>query len=106
MESPPIARKPATLSDHPMTRDHQRQWIGSAGASDRSGGFGRSDPAGNFGVGGSGARRNLPERLPDPLLERAAAEIEQEVERAPRGFDQPNHLGQVLRQLLVSPKES
>jgi len=94
------------LSDHPMTRDHQRQWIGSAGASHRSGGFGRSDPAGNFGVGGSGSHRNFPERLPDPLLERAAPKIEQQVERTPRRFDQPNHLGQVLRQLLVSPKES
>jgi hypothetical protein len=43
--------------------------------------------------------------LPDPLLEGAAAEIEQEVERAPGGFDQPNHLGQVLSQFLIPPEQ-
>ena len=75
----------ATASDDAVARDKHRDGIGSAGGADRPQSFGTADGAGYLGVGPGSAQGNLPQGLPDELLEfRPGREIQRR-ERL-RGF--------------------
>src|SRR5690606_23932151 len=60
-----------------------------------------TDPPGDLGVTGRGAGWYFTQRLPDPLLERRAANIERQVETDPRRFHEADDLRDQLLELTV-----
>ena len=71
-----------------MAGDGDRERVGGAGLRHRARRLRRADRAGDFGVGRGRARRDGAQRLPDPLLERGAADVERQVEALARRLDQ------------------
>ena len=76
----------------PGDRDRHRQHVGSAGAGHRAHRFGRADAPGDIGIADGFADRYRPQRLPDPLLKRGAANIQRQRQPVLRRFNQPHHL--------------
>jgi len=76
-----------------MARDRHRQRIGTAGLRNRTHCRGRPDARGDLAVGCGSAGGNLPQRLPNALLEGSAPDVQGEVQADRRRFDQPDDAG-------------
>ncbi len=73
-----------------MTRDDDGKVVCRARAGDRTHRFRQSDTPSDFGVGHLRANRNLLQRLPYPLLEGRAANIDRHIQLTTRRFDKAN----------------
>lgn len=98
---PPIARETAVAAHHPMTGNRHGELVGAAGLCRCASGCRRADTLRDLGVTGCSARRDLRQRLPDPLLKCCALQVQRKIKPQARRFDKADHAGDQLLELPV-----
>jgi len=88
-----------------MARDRYRQHVGGARLGHGLDRLRRADAVGDIGIAHRLAGRNLPECLPDALLERGSSHIEWQVESQSRRLHEAHHLGHKLLELGVAANQ-
>src|SRR5690606_12317959 len=90
--APAVAGELAVAAHDAMAGNHHRQAVGRAGAGHGAYRPGLLQPIGQLGVAEGGAGRNVPQGLPDAGLEGGAANVQRQVQAAPRVLDHCDHL--------------
>jgi hypothetical protein len=85
-----------------MAGNHHRDGVRSAGPCHRANRLRRPDPLGDVRVARRRTRGDLPQRLPDALLEGGAAHVEGKVEAERRRFHEADDLGDQLLEPRVA----
>lgn len=98
--APGVAGQVAVAPHHAVAGHRHRQWIARACAGHGAARAGRADARCDIGIRGGLSSRNLLQRLPYPLLEGGAADIQRQCGASRGILDQAYHL---CHQLLIAP---
>ena len=88
LDAPRISRERTVIADHAMAGNGDGEIVRRARAGDRAHRLRRPDAPRDFGVGHGLADGNLLQRLPHPLLEGGAADVERKIQADPRRLDE------------------
>src|SRR5258708_26051084 len=99
--TPAVSADCAIRAHDAVAGDDDREAIAGAGPGHRPPGGRRADRGGDLTVGARFAARDLPERVPDPELERSSTQIEWQITRGGLPFDTGYDLAQGGRQGTV-----
>src|SRR2546422_861271 len=102
LDAPAVARERAVVAHDPVAGNGDRDRVRRASLPDCAHGFRRADALRDLRVRHRGSGRDLAQRLPDALLKGGAAHIERQVEPERRRFDEADHLGDPLLEVLVA----
>src|SRR5690606_38068414 len=102
---PAIAGQVAIAPHHPVAGNRHRERIGGAGTRHGADRARHADPLGHRRVAAGLADRNLLQRLPDPLLERGAPDIERQVHADAGVLHPADALRDDLLEVRVAPDQ-
>src|SRR6266550_6713188 len=102
LDSPAIAGQPPVTSHDTVARDCYRERVRPAGLRHCTNRLRRPDALGDVRVARRGTYRNFAQPLPNPMLERGAADIERQFESDGGGLHEADHLGDKFLELSVS----
>ena len=88
-----------------MAGNCDRNRVGCDGGGHRPNGFWQANAGSDFSVSGGGAGRDFAQSLPDPLLERSAANIQWKIASNTRLFDKADDLSNQMFKIAVTADE-
>src|SRR5436189_4826148 len=91
-DAPAVAGEGAVRPNNPVAGNCDRNRVGCDGGGHRPNGFWQANAGSDFSVSGGGAGRDFAQSLPDPLLERSAANIQWKIASNTRLFDKADDL--------------
>jgi len=77
--APGISGNRPVVADHAVARNGDRQFVRRTSAGDCAHRLGSPDPLRELGIGDRRTGGDFPKRLPDPLLEGGAADVERQI---------------------------
>src|SRR5262245_32245561 len=105
LDAPAIAGDCAIGAHDAVARNSDGNTICAASLCHCAHGFRRADPLGEVAIACGGARGDLADRLPHPLLEGRAADVERQIEATSRRLDKADYLRHKPLECFIATKK-